>query len=202
MSTHITSSTCAHTHIMKNGATHLHSLKMNIREVMNREGKNRIVRKQVSYVSHVWWIWRNKHMRGENTESHPVLPQALYSRLSLCVSGCVRERNNAVLQSLSFIMVEEVKGVLEKRRAGWYSGPMWPFPSNSVWEDPLGRRDTPFLHPQTLYYTSRTDGWGGRGEAEGTEELFRPRAKRWRGVLERSCGLNNNTGQTHAISQT
>lgn len=35
--------------------------------------------------------------------------------------------------------------------------PVWPFPSNSVWEDPPGHTDTPFLHPQTLYYASHTE---------------------------------------------
>lgn len=50
--------------------------------------------------------------------------------------------------------------------------PVWPFPSNSVWEDPPGHTDTPFLHPQTLYYASRTEAMqeGEEGGVRQTEQ--------------------------------
>lgn len=89
-------------------------------------GLKRWWQKEVEYmwIPCAWRVRQNKHMRGENTESHPILPPAslCYHRPSLCVCGCVSERNNAVLQSPSTIVVVGVKRVLEKSRAGWYSG--------------------------------------------------------------------------------
>lgn len=110
-------------------------------------------------------------MRGENTESHPAPPPSLCSHhRSLCVGGCVSERNNTIPQSPSAIVVKGVKGVLEKRRAGWYSGPGGLFLPTVCGKTLWGTQTRhAFTHSQTLYYTSRTEAMQ-TGEEGGVTE--------------------------------
>lgn len=72
-----------------------------------RKGRKNMRGAGCMWIPCVWWARQNEHMRGENTELHPILPPAslCYHRPSLCVCGCVSERNNAVPQSPSTIVV-------------------------------------------------------------------------------------------------
>lgn len=117
----------------------------------------------------------------ENIESHPILPQSLLSstlfvRFWVCEWG-----NNAFPQSPSTIVVEGVKRALWKEEGWVVFRPVWPFPSNSVWEDPQGHTDTPFLHPQTLYCTSRTEAMQ-EGEEGGVKQTEQRNFSDWGGI--------------------
>lgn len=54
-------------------------------------------------------------------------PQSSPSPPPLCLCGCVREANNAVLQRPSTIVVRGVKGALGKEEGWGYSDSVWPF---------------------------------------------------------------------------
>lgn len=136
-------------------------------------------------VSYLFPVKVPKHEHTHSWDSErPLRPQVFVTILALCVCGCAGDRNNSVLQSRSTTLEVGVKLLSEKRRAGYHSRRRVLFPLTGCGKE---HSDTPFLDPQTLYYSSRTQGGGWKGggvEAGWTEELFS-----WGGIKTEECTL-------------
>ena len=162
-----------------------------------------------------WWVHQNKHMGGENAESHPVLPPSVFViTIPLCaLVGVWVERNNAVLQSPSTMVAEGVKrGAWKEEGLGGIQARVAFFlPTvcgKTLWGTQTRHSFTHRHYNTPAKHRRNADAWGGRGEGGWTEELFRLRRVKYggRGALWRRCGLTchrpNNTDEIHVISQT
>lgn len=111
----------------------------------------------------------------EKTQNHTLSspPSLCYHQPSLCVCGCVSERNNAIPQSPGTIVMEGVKRGAWKEEGWMVFRPVWLFPpAPTMCGKTLWVTETRHSFTQTLLYTSRTDAMqtGKEGGVKETEQ--------------------------------
>lgn len=95
------------------------------KELVTKEGRKAQKRFNCIWIPCARWVRLNKHMRGENTDSHPVLPPKSLLSPSLFVRlwVCEWEKQCCPAEPEHHSGGGGGERVLEKRRAEWHSGP-------------------------------------------------------------------------------